>query len=150
MAVSMWWFFSLLMTSSYTANLAAYLSKERMGPDIKDLDSLLAQNKIKYGTLVNGTTFEFFRTSNYSKHKAVWDKMVNFKPSPFADSNPEGVRKVLNVNQDYAFFMESSSLEYELNKQCELVRIGDWLDSKGYGIAMPLGLYLQKKISQLN
>ncbi|KAB0792649.1 hypothetical protein PPYR_14608 [Photinus pyralis] len=147
MAVAMWWFFSLLMTSSYTANLAAYLAKERMGPSINNLDDLLNQNKIKFGTLINGTTYEFFRTSNYSKHKAVWEKMSNFKPSPFVSSNPEGVKKVLNKNQEYAFFMESSTLEYERNKECELIKIGDWLDSKGYGIAMPLDAPYRSEIN---
>lgn len=38
----------------------------------------------------------------------------------------------------YAFLMESSSLEYEVEKNCELKQIGDWLDNKGYGIAMPV------------
>ncbi|KAF5282430.1 hypothetical protein FQA39_LY17545 [Lamprigera yunnana] len=147
MAVAMWWFFSLLMTSSYTANLAAYLAKERMGPSINNLDDLLNQNKIKFGTLINGTTYEFFKTSNYSKHKQVWEKMSNFKPSPFVGSNPEGVKRVLNKNQDYAFFMESSSLEYERNKECELIKIGDWLDSKGYGIAMPLDAPYRSEIN---
>ncbi|KAF2904858.1 hypothetical protein ILUMI_01329 [Ignelater luminosus] len=139
MAVSMWWFFSLLMTSSYTANLAAYLSKERMGPQINSLDDLVSQNKIKFGTMINGSTYQFFKTSNYSKHQAAWNKMNNFKPSSFVKTNTEGVRKVLNKNQDYAFFMESSSMEYEINRhKCELRPIGGLLDSKGYGIAMPI------------
>lgn len=138
MAVSMWWFFSLLMTSSYTANLAAYLSKERLGVSINSVDDLLAQNKIKFGTLINGSTYEFFKESNYSKYQAVWNKMSGFKPSTFVGKNNEGVRKVLNKNQEYAFFMESASMEYEISKQCELAEIGDWLDSKGYGIAMPI------------
>ncbi|KAF5306561.1 hypothetical protein FQR65_LT07288 [Abscondita terminalis] len=139
MAVSMWWFFSLLMTSSYTANLAAYLAKERSGVSIKSVDDLVAQNKIKFGTLVNGSTYEFFKESNYSKYQAVWNKMSGFKPTTFVSKNNEGVRKVLNKNQEYAFFMESASMEYEISKYCELSEIGDWLDSKGYGIAMPIG-----------
>ncbi|KAF5287636.1 hypothetical protein FQA39_LY15839 [Lamprigera yunnana] len=138
MAVSMWWFFSLLMTSSYTANLAAYLSKERSGVSINSVDDLLTQNKIKFGTLINGSTYEFFKESDYSKYQAVWNKMSGFKPSTFVGKNVEGVRKVLNKNQDYAFFMESASMEYEISKHCELAEIGDWLDSKGYGIAMPI------------
>lgn len=141
MALSMWWFFCLIITSSYTANLAAFLSKERMTIQIRDFDDLISQNKIKFGTLMNGTTYDFFRLSNYSKHKEAWKKMVYFQPSVFVDSNSEGVRRVLNKNKDYAFFMESSSLEYEINKDCDLIEVGDWLDSKGYGIAMPLGKY---------
>lgn len=139
MACAMWWFFSLLMTSSYTANLAAYLAKERMGPQINNLDDLLSQNRIKFGTMMNGSTYQFFKTATYPKHQAVWSKMNSFKPSTYVDNNKEGVRKVLNKNQDYAFFMESASMEYEINKHCELKQIGGLLDSKGYAIAMPIG-----------
>ncbi|KAF2904860.1 hypothetical protein ILUMI_01331 [Ignelater luminosus] len=149
MAVALWWFFSLLMTSSYTANLAAYLSKERMGPQINDLDDLLIQNKIKFGTMLNGTTYQFFRKSNYTKYQQAWLKMSNFKPSTFVNTNGEGVRKVLNKNQDYAFFMESSSMEYEIHKyKCELKQIGGLLDSKGYGIAMPIDAPYRGEINE--
>lgn len=41
-------------------------------------------------------------------------------------------------NRLYAFLMESSSLEYEIEKNCDLKQVGNWLDNKGYGIAMPV------------
>lgn len=36
----------------------------------------------------------------------------------------------------YAFFMESTSIEYETQRKCDLKQVGDLLDNKGYGIAM--------------
>lgn len=36
----------------------------------------------------------------------------------------------------YAFLMESTSIEYVIERNCELTQIGGMLDSKGYGIAM--------------
>lgn len=36
----------------------------------------------------------------------------------------------------YAFLMESTSIEYVIERNCELTQIGSMLDSKGYGIAM--------------
>ena len=38
----------------------------------------------------------------------------------------------------YAFLMESTSLEYITERYCDLTQIGGLLDSKGYGIAMPV------------
>lgn len=49
-------------------------------------------------------------------------------------SNDEGIKKVLNGN--YAFLMESSSIEYIQERECNLSQIGGLLDQKGYGIAM--------------
>ncbi|XP_063925797.1 glutamate receptor ionotropic, kainate 2-like isoform X2 [Zophobas morio] len=48
MVTSMWWFFSLIMTSCYTANLAALLTMERMEPVIDSAEALAKQTKIKY------------------------------------------------------------------------------------------------------
>lgn len=50
------------------------------------------------------------------------------------ESNQMGVEM---VNEKYAFLMESTSIEYHTVRQCNLKKIGDALDEKGYGIAMP-------------
>lgn len=57
----MWWFFTLIMISSYTANLAAFLTVERMDSPIESAEDLAKQTKIKYGALQGGTTASFFR-----------------------------------------------------------------------------------------
>ena len=54
-------------------------------------------------------------------------------------SNQDGVGKVTSSNGDYAFFMESTSIEYILERDCALQKIGENLDSKSYGIALPKG-----------
>lgn len=61
----MWWFFTLIMISSYTANLAAFLTMERMDAPISGVEDLASQNKIKYGALTGGSTANFFRVSYY-------------------------------------------------------------------------------------
>lgn len=63
--------------------------------------------------------------------------MESAEPSVFESSNKDGVKRVLNSKRQYAFLMESSSIEYEMERNCELVQVGNTLDSKGYGIAMP-------------
>ena len=60
---SFWWFFTLIMISSYTANLAAFLTIERMEAPINSVEDLAKQSKIKYGCLQSGSTNAFFRVS---------------------------------------------------------------------------------------
>ncbi len=57
----MWWFFTLIIISSYTANLAAFLTVERMATPVESAEDLAEQNDISYGTLVGGSTLTFFR-----------------------------------------------------------------------------------------
>jgi hypothetical protein len=64
MVAGMWWFFTLIMISSYTANLAAFLTVERMDSPIESAEDLAKQTKIKYGALKGGSTAAFFRVSS--------------------------------------------------------------------------------------
>ena len=61
----MWWFFTLIMISSYTANLAAFLTVERMDSPIESAEDLAKQTKIKYGALKGGSTAAFFRVRSH-------------------------------------------------------------------------------------
>jgi hypothetical protein len=63
MVAGMWWFFTLIMISSYTANLAAFLTVQRMESPIESAEDLAKQTKIKYGCLESGSTRAFFRVS---------------------------------------------------------------------------------------
>ena len=44
---------------------------------------------------------------------------------------------MIKDNGKYAFLMESTSVEYVIERNCQLTQIGGLLDSKGYGIALP-------------
>lgn len=63
LVAGMWWFFALIMLASYTANLAAFLTKEQMDVSIESADDLAKQSKIKYGALLGGSTLSFFKVS---------------------------------------------------------------------------------------
>ncbi|XP_053682747.1 glutamate receptor ionotropic, kainate 2-like [Sabethes cyaneus] len=143
----MWWFFALIMLSSYTANLAAFLTMERMDATIESAEDLAKQSKIKYGAVLGGSTLSFFRSSNFSTYQRMWAAMESTRPSVFTKSNDEGRDRVLKGRGLYAFLMESTSLEYITERYCELTQIGGLLDSKGYGIAMPVNSPYRTAIS---
>ena len=55
----------------------------------------------------------------------------------FVKSNSEGTDRVMKDNGKYAFLMESTSVEFIVERRCELTKVGGLLDTKGYGIALP-------------
>lgn len=68
-----WWFFTLIIISSYTANLAAFLTVERMDSPIDSADDLAKQTKIEYGAVRDGSTMTFFKVTFfllYSKRES--------------------------------------------------------------------------------
>lgn len=66
--------------------------------------------------------------------------METTRPSVFVKSTKEGVERVQRSNGQYAFFMESTSIEFFTERRCDLTQIGFPMDSKGYGIAMRPGM----------
>lgn len=70
-AGSVWWFFTLILICSYTANLAAFLTIERMVTPINSPEDLAAQTEIQYGTLAHGATTDFFRVSIYEQSNLI-------------------------------------------------------------------------------
>lgn len=107
---AIWWFFTLILVSSYTANLgrlffhnvfykrlnaqfpinnfkfssskAAFLTVERMLTPIESVEDLASQSKIQYGTLDSGSTMTFFRDSRIPTYQKMWRFMEN-RPSNF-------------------------------------------------------------------
>ncbi|XP_029168399.1 glutamate receptor ionotropic, kainate 2-like isoform X4 [Nylanderia fulva] len=140
-----WWFFTLIIISSYTANLAAFLTVERMITPIENAADLAEQTDISYGTLEGGSTKTFFRDSKIGIYQKMWRFMESKSPSVFVQSYEEGIKRVLEG--DYAFLMESTMLDYAVHRDCNLTQIGGLLDSKGYGIATPKGSPWRDKIS---
>mgnify|MGYP001801889920 CR=1 FL=1 len=61
---SVWYLFTLIIISSYTANLAAFLTAARMSSPINSVEDLAKQTAIKYGTLRGQSTATFFRVSH--------------------------------------------------------------------------------------
>ena len=66
--------------------------------------------------------------------------MESAKPSVYTKSNTEGLDRVRKEDGMYAYFMEAASIEYNIERYCDLRQLGGLLDSKGYGIALPKGL----------
>jgi hypothetical protein len=56
-------------------------------------------------------------------------------PEVYIDKVDEAIDRVRKGG--YAYLMESSTIEYEIKRKCDLIQIGTWLDNKGYGIATP-------------
>lgn len=69
--------------------------------------------------------------------------MSSRKNTALVKNNREGIQRVLTT--DYALLMESTSIEYISQRNCNLTQIGGLIDSKGYGVGTPIGKKKKKK-----
>ena len=87
------WLFTLIILSTYAANLAALFTTSQPTSGVKSLEDLFKQDEIEYGILgkVKVKTYSFFKNSNIGlyKHRFNFMKMKN----TFALSTSRHARK---------------------------------------------------------
>lgn len=65
-----------MIISSYTANLAAFITAERLKIPIENAETLSRQTQLKYGAVKGGATEAFFKVFN--KFYLLKEKLNNF------------------------------------------------------------------------
>nr|WCF43354.1 chemosensory receptor iGluR6 [Spodoptera frugiperda] len=132
MITSVWWFFTMVMVASYVGTLVAFLTVEKNVLPFNTVEELYNSKSISYGAKKKGSTKQFFEESTNPVYQGMYKKMVAH--NWLVEQNDIGVK--MAETQQYAFFMESTSLEYWKERHCDLLQVGGLLDSKSYGIGM--------------
>ncbi|XP_060840325.1 glutamate receptor 1-like [Rhopalosiphum padi] len=144
---AVWWFFTVILISSYVSNFTAYLIVQKMSTPISTPEDLAAQTEIEYGVLSHGSTWDFFKRSHSSLYSKMW-QFMNSRTHVFVDTYDEGIQRVRNSNGKFALLIESPKNDFvNMRKPCDTMKVGRNIDVKGYGIAMPLGSPLRNRIN---
>lgn len=69
----MWWFFAVIVCQTYIAQLSASMTSAMETEPINKVEDLAKQNKVLYGAIINGSTYDFFKVrfgseNFFSKH----------------------------------------------------------------------------------
>ncbi|XP_022085680.1 glutamate receptor ionotropic, kainate 2-like isoform X2 [Acanthaster planci] len=143
-----WWFFALIITATYTANLAAFLTVTRMENPINSLEDLATQKTVVYGTILNSSLHDFFeKRKNQGIYEKMWNFMSTSKIDPWVPNAEAGYKRV--QTEDYAFFWDAPILDYIKQEECDVMTVGKPFNLKGYGIATPRGVPWRDEISMV-
>ncbi|XP_074986906.1 glutamate receptor ionotropic, delta-1 isoform X4 [Caretta caretta] len=150
-----WWLFTLIVCSSYTANLAAFLTVSRMDNPIRTFQDLSKQMDMSYGTVRDSAVYEYFKAKGTNPLEQdntfaeLWRTISKNNGADNCVSNPsEGIRKAKKGN--YAFLWDVTVVEYAAltDDECSVTVIGNRISSKGYGIALQHGSPYRDLFSQ--
>lgn len=174
--VAAYWLFVVLMLATFTANLAAFLTVERMQTPVQSLEQLARQSRINYTVVEGSDTHKFFINMKFAEDTLyrmwkeltlnssadqtqyrVWEYPIKEQYGHILlainASNPvidaaEGFRKVNeHENADYAFIHDSAEVKYEITKNCNLTEVGEVFAEQPYSIAIQQGSQLQVHFS---
>lgn len=88
----------------------------------------------------------FSQKTKISTYDKMWEFMSSRRHSVMVKDNEEGIHRVLT--SDYAFLMESTTIEFATQRNCNLTQIGGLIDSKAYGVGTPMGKQTRNPISK--
>uniref|UniRef100_A0A8C4HQN4 Glutamate receptor n=1 Tax=Dicentrarchus labrax TaxID=13489 RepID=A0A8C4HQN4_DICLA len=150
---SSWWLFTLIVCSSYTANLAAYLTVSRMDNAVRSFQDLSKQVDLVYGTVRDSAVYDYFQAKGTNPLEQdntfaeLWKTINKNKGFENSVSSPsEGIKKV----KSYAFLWDMAVVEYAAltDDDCTLTVAGNSMSTRGYGMALQHGSPYRDLFSQ--
>ncbi|XP_013164224.1 PREDICTED: glutamate receptor ionotropic, kainate 5 [Papilio xuthus] len=175
--VAAYWLFVVLMLATFTANLAAFLTVERMQTPVSSLEQLARQSRINYTVVESSNVHQYFInmkfaedtlyrvwkeiTLNASSDQAqyrVWDYPIREQyghillainaSGPVVDAKT-GFQKVNeHTEADFAFIHDSAEIKYEVTRNCNLTAVGEVFAEQPYALAVQQGSRLQEDLSR--
>lgn len=76
--VAAYWLFVVLMLATFTANLAAFLTVERMQTPVQSLEQLARQSRINYTVVEGSSTHQYFINMKFAEDTLyrMWKELV--------------------------------------------------------------------------
>ncbi|XP_059141818.1 glutamate receptor ionotropic, kainate 2-like [Physella acuta] len=142
---SAWWFFCLILSSIYTANLAAFLTITIGDVGINSAADLASQTEYVYGTVEGSQTAKFFQYTSMRHYAAMWAHMSTLTPNSMSRTTQIGIERVKKGK--YAFIWDSPYIRNVISNECDLMEIGSPFDLKGYGLAYRKNAPFGEKLS---
>ncbi|CAO4365876.1 unnamed protein product [Caenorhabditis nigoni] len=127
-----WCGFCMIMVASYTANLAAFLVLDQPEKGLTGVTDPRLRNpsaNFSFGTVLNSNVYQYFK-----RHVELSSMFRKMEPHNVHRAS-EAVHSLLNGSLD-AFIWDSTRLEFEAARHCELRTRGSLFGRSAYGIGL--------------
>ncbi|XP_044734229.1 glutamate [NMDA] receptor subunit 1 isoform X2 [Chrysoperla carnea] len=130
-----WAGFAMIIVASYTANLAAFLVLERPKTKLTGINDARLRNTMENLTCatVKGSAVDM-----YFRRQVELSNMYRTMEANNYDTAEDAIQDV-KEGKLMAFIWDSSRLEFEAARDCDLVTAGELFGRSGYGIGLQKG-----------
>jgi hypothetical protein len=136
--VAIYWFCTLIITTAYTANLAAFLTLKNIDNRVKNVEGLVAQKKISYGVLGGSDVAEFFAETDTDLYQRMWTYMKLNEDEVIMSTRDQARRMV--QTDGYVFLDDGVINDHYAMEHCKtLESIDQGFGSKQYSFGFPRG-----------
>lgn len=137
-------FFVLITVSSYTANMAAFLTTTNMEQPVASLEELSERNDIECGTIDKSATMKFLKDGTKPVQKKIWEKITESEYG-LVDNSTIGRQRVELGH--YAFIFDYLINLYSEKNYCDTKMVGIPIRLQEHGIVMPAGATFKTRIN---
>ncbi|KAI3379840.1 hypothetical protein SNEBB_010843 [Seison nebaliae] len=135
MIVGSWWFVTLIIMASYTANLTANLTVKQSSKLIDSLNDLIKAQGYHIGIRNGSNLHNLFMTSKIPKYKKIKEKIVKDEEASLFYTNNEAFNTSLS-RENYAIIMDYSQLKFMTNQNCDLILANERFDPVNLAFAV--------------
>jgi ABC-type amino acid transport substrate-binding protein len=125
-----WWFFVMLISSMYGANLTAFMTLDKQGVPIKKPSELLSQSVYKWGVPYHSITGVLLKSHIDENHRKLGKQaqiVLNF------DAGMRAVNK-----GGFALIEDTLWLEYNISESCDIFFVGEKLLTIPLAFGLPI------------
>ncbi|XP_052064515.1 glutamate receptor 4-like [Mytilus californianus] len=128
-------FFVLITVSTYTANMAAFLTKVNLDQPVETLIELAERTNIQVGTINNSATMRFLESSEDSTYKTIWKRVL--ESNGLVTNSSQGRQRSGEGN--FAFIYDYLINSYFEKNYCKTKMSGQPIRLQEHGILMKAG-----------
>ncbi|CAH3162263.1 unnamed protein product, partial [Pocillopora meandrina] len=126
-----YWFCILIWVSTYTANLAAFLTVKNAAQPINSLNDIL-KTSYKVAVVSSTSVYSAFKTTQYEPHRKIWNRIQAEKT--LVKNALEGVQWV-REKDNFAFVYDGPVLDYfAMQRPCGLRVVPGLTSAKGFAL----------------
>eukprot|EP00058_Branchiostoma_floridae_P000395 XP_002585883.1 hypothetical protein BRAFLDRAFT_85067 [Branchiostoma floridae] len=133
---SLWFFVCLVAISSYTANLAAFLTKTNLDRQISSLKDL-ANSDYRFGALERNTIVKFLMNSTDEPYKTLGRRLKRWKGEVLLDSREKLLKK---AEEERFVFIADNENQFRVKEElCNLMVVGERFFRSPTALMFPRG-----------
>ncbi|XP_035699986.1 glutamate receptor ionotropic, kainate 2-like [Branchiostoma floridae] len=133
---SLWFFVCLVAISSYTANLAAFLTKTNLDRQISSLQDL-ANSDYRFGALERNTIVKFLMNSTDEPYKTLGRRLKRWKGEVLLDSREKLLKK---AEEERFVFIADNENQFRVKEElCNLIVVGERFFRSPTALMFPRG-----------
>ncbi|XP_078575104.1 glutamate receptor ionotropic, kainate 2-like [Branchiostoma floridae x Branchiostoma japonicum] len=133
---SLWFFVCLVAISSYTANLAAFLTKTNLDRQISSLKDL-ANSDYRFGALERNTIVKFLMNSTDEPYKTLGRRLKRWKGEVLLDSREKLLKK---AEEERFVFIADNENQFRVKEElCSLMVVGERFFRSPTALMFPRG-----------